>query len=93
MAMSLDEDAVDEPWSVSFDTIRREKLFRNPPEDKSAFPALIEAGQPHVESFNALFGEGGLLDLALQDIGERTIYDGAEGLANPLGNKLICWYL
>lgn len=73
--------------TVDFDTARREDRFKNPPRDKSAFPALQDAVAPHVESFNALTVDGGLLDLALQDIGEKVVYDGVEGVGQ-FGNKL-----
>ena len=69
----------------SFDTLKREHLFRNPPKDKSAFPALIAAVQPHVDSFNAVTEEGGCLDLARKDIGIKSVFDGADG---NLGNKI-----
>lgn len=45
---------------VSFNTLEREKYFRNPPTDKSYYPLLDDAIEPHIESFNALTeGEGG----------------------------------
>lgn len=73
--------------SMSFDTLKRENLFRNPPKDKSAFPALLAAVQPHIDSFNAVTTEGGLLDLARQDIGIKSVFDGRSENGN-LGNKL-----
>lgn len=73
--------------STSFDTLKRENLFRNPPKDKSAFPALLAAVQPHIDSFNAVTAEGGLLDLARQDIGVKSVFDGRNEKGN-LGNKL-----
>ncbi|KAK9386223.1 hypothetical protein V1515DRAFT_645659 [Lipomyces mesembrius] len=70
---------------VSFHTLEREKYFQNPPEDKSAYPLLAEAVAPHVGSFNALT-TGGLLDLAVKDIGEKTVFDSNN--LDRRGNKL-----
>ena len=66
-------------WSVEYDTVRREKLFRNPPEDVTAYPRLIQAVRPHIESFNAIFGDGKLLDAGLKDIGTRTFLQSETG--------------
>ena len=64
-------------WTTDFDTLRRESLFRNPPKDRSAYPALAAAIEPHVESFNAIFRpDGGLLEHALRDIGTKIFLDG-----------------
>ena len=68
----------DTQWSAEFDTLRREKLFRHPPKDRTPFPALLEAIQPHVESFNALLDESKLLEAALKDIGTKTFLDGQQ---------------
>ncbi|TGZ82716.1 beta and beta-prime subunits of DNA dependent RNA-polymerase [Ascodesmis nigricans] len=73
--------------TVAFSTLKREQLFRHPPRDKSAFPALIEAVKPHIDSFNALTKEGGLLDLAREDIGIKTTYDG-KGPDILAGNRI-----
>ncbi|ETN39513.1 uncharacterized protein HMPREF1541_05739 [Cyphellophora europaea CBS 101466] len=62
-------------WTVDYNTTRRRKLFRDPPKDKSAYPLLQAAVKPHVESFNALFGQG-LIHEALKDIGTVTVVDG-----------------
>lgn len=62
-------------WSVSFDTVRRQRLFQDTPKDHTAFPSLQAAVKPHVESFNALFDEK-LIDAALKDIGVHTVVDG-----------------
>ena len=62
-------------WGVEFETVRREKLFRNPPKDRSAYPRLREAIRPHIESFNAIFENQKLIDHAIQDIGTRTFHD------------------
>ncbi|KAK9458712.1 uncharacterized protein V1516DRAFT_693446 [Lipomyces oligophaga] len=70
--------------SLSFNTLEREAYFRNPPKDKSAFPLLKEAVAPHIGSFNALTTDG-LLDYAVKDIGEKTIFDSNE--TQKSGNK------
>ena len=75
-------------WSHEFDTIRREDLFRNPPKDHTAYPALKAAIAPHVESFNALFQKDGLVSQGLSDIGTKTYLDG-DDRAGPAGkNKM-----
>lgn len=86
-------------WSADFDTSRREKLFRNPPRDHTAYPALVDATQPHIQSFNALLGSNQLLAAGIADIGTKsflhrrpednaaTVQDG-EGLEPTQGNKL-----
>lgn len=81
------------PWSAQYDTVKREKLFRHPPKDKSAYPMLQETVRLHIDSFNALFDRGGLIELALQDIGSKTIFDGASNASHPLGNRLTCMFL
>lgn len=83
--------------TADFRTLERESRFINPPKDKSAFPVLEEAVRPHIGSFNALTEgpDGGLLNLGVQDIGEKVIFDGKpfdseDETANSsyLGNKL-----
>lgn len=69
----------------SFKTLERENRFRNPPKDKTAYPALTAAVQPHVDSFNAVTEEGGLLDLARQEIGIKSCFDGKDAAT---GNKI-----
>ncbi|KAI9835280.1 MAG: DNA-directed RNA polymerase I subunit RPA2 [Sarea resinae] len=64
-------------WTAEFDTVRREKLFRNPPKDHTAYPALVEALRPHIDSFNALFDKNGLVEQGLKDIGTKVFLDGA----------------
>jgi DNA-directed RNA polymerase I subunit RPA2 len=66
-------------WSVEYDTSRREKLFRNPPRDHTAYPALRDAIRPHVEAFNALLETGGLVEHGLRDIGTKSFLDGEPG--------------
>lgn len=63
-------------WSVNYDTVRRERLFRHPPADHTAYPMLAATIRPHVDSFNALFGGIRTLESALQDIGTKTFLDG-----------------
>lgn len=74
--------------TASFRTLEREKRFQNPPKDKSAYPMLEDAVEPHIGSFNALTEgpDGGLLNLAVKDIGTKTIFDSVTD--DRLGNKL-----
>ncbi|KAL8740209.1 MAG: hypothetical protein Q9190_007066, partial [Brigantiaea leucoxantha] len=69
------------PWTAEFDTLRREHLFKKPPEDRTAYPALVDALRPHVESFNALLDNDKLLDAAIKDIGTKVSLDGEAGTA------------
>ena len=62
-------------WTVEYDSAKRQKLFLEPPEKESAYPLLQAAVRPHVESFNALFGQN-LVGEALKDIGTYTVADG-----------------
>ena len=73
---------------ADFRTLEREKRFQNPPKDESAYPLLKDAVAPHVGSFNALTEgpDGGLLNLAVKDIGTKTIFDSND--SERLGNKL-----
>lgn len=70
------EPPTDSRWTADFDTLRREKLFRSPPKDHTAFPALVAAVQPHIDSFNALLDNRKLIDAALKDIGTKVFLDG-----------------
>lgn len=82
-------------WDHEYNTLRREKLFRNPPIDRTAYPALQLAVDPHIESFNALFrtdGKPGLLDHALAEIGTKTFLDGDDRAAPSTKNKLTIRY-
>ncbi|BFZ58330.1 DNA-directed RNA polymerase I subunit rpa2 [Savitreella phatthalungensis] len=73
---------------TDFGTLRRQKLFQNPPKDKSAYPELMQATKPHVDSFDALF-DGGILELAANDIEPVVIFDRKEERRNNgLGNRL-----
>lgn len=68
--------ATNTDWSSEFDTLRREHLFRNPPKDHTAYPALVDALRPHLDSFNALFDNNKLIEAALSDIGTKIFLDG-----------------
>lgn len=90
----------DADWSVEYDTLRRERLFRHPPKDKTAYPALAAAICPHIDSFNALFEDTKVLEAALKDIGIKLFIDGSsetpeekasrreDGRRTPKRNKL-----
>jgi DNA-directed RNA polymerase I subunit RPA2 len=75
-------------WTHEFDTLRRENLFRNPPKDHSAYPALAAAIRPHIDSFNALLEPGGLIAQGLKDIGSRVYLDGDERGPSEGKNRL-----
>jgi DNA-directed RNA polymerase I subunit RPA2 len=80
------------PPIAKFNTLERERIFKNPSDKSFQTPALQEMVAPHIEAFNALteFGVGkktGLLDLALQDIGSKVVFDQR---GSGLGNKLSC---
>ncbi|KAK0748116.1 hypothetical protein B0T21DRAFT_302404 [Apiosordaria backusii] len=82
-------------WEHGYHTLRREKLFRNPPTDHTAYPALQEAVNPHIEAFNALFrndDKPSLLDHAIAEIGTKTFLDGDERAAPAGKNKLTVRY-
>ncbi|KAI9824869.1 MAG: DNA-directed RNA polymerase I subunit RPA2 [Thelocarpon impressellum] len=68
--------STDTRWTAAYDTLRREKLFRNPPVDHTAYPALQAAVQPHIDSFNAVIEQDGLLSHAIRDIGTKIFLDG-----------------
>lgn len=82
-------------WDHEYDTVRREALFRHPPSDHTAYPALYAAVSPHINSFNALFrddGQPGLLDHGLADIGERIYLDNGDKLPHDRKNCLMIRY-
>jgi DNA-directed RNA polymerase I subunit RPA2 len=82
-------------WGHEYNTLRREKLFRSPPKDHTAYPALQEAVAPHIESFNAIFGNGalpGLIHHAIADIGTKIYIDGDLANGLPGKNKLAIRY-
>jgi len=92
---SKKKERTNQEWDHQFDQLRRENLFRNPPTDRTAYPALQEAVNPHIESFNALFRQDGkpsLLDHALREIGTKTFLDGDERAAPGGKNKLTVRY-
>lgn len=80
----------------TFHTLTRERQFRHPPTDKSDVPALDELVRPHLESFNALVEDGpdgtgkGLMQLGVDDIGEKCVFDGLVEPGKPFGNKVSC---
>ena len=76
MSATTTRTRTDTNWSVDYDTLRRNKLFNEPPKDRSAYPLLQAAVKPHVESFNAVFGPTNLIGKALEDIGTYTVVDG-----------------
>ncbi|KAI1083195.1 DNA-directed RNA polymerase I subunit RPA2 [Whalleya microplaca] len=79
-------------WDHEYNTLRRETLFKQPPTDRSAYPLLQEAVNPHIESFDALFTSSGLIAQGLADIGTKLFLDGDEQ-APPAGrNKLTIKY-
>ncbi|KAI9892084.1 MAG: DNA-directed RNA polymerase I subunit RPA2 [Vezdaea aestivalis] len=75
-------------WSGNFETLRRQNLFQNPPKDHTAYPALQDAVRPHIESFNAIIEPGGLLDLAVKDIGTKVWSDESRD-THSLTNNLL----
>ena len=78
-------------WDHEFSVLRREGLFRNPPKDHTAYPALQIAVNPHIESFNGLFrsdGKPGILDHGLADIGAKIFLDGDERKGPEGKNRL-----
>ncbi|TEB30121.1 DNA-directed RNA polymerase I polypeptide 2 [Coprinellus micaceus] len=96
----MSEPSASSSTGSTFNTVAREKTFRNPPTKGSTYEILNEFVTPHIESFNALFddsglpkgdGDGsGLLSLALKDIGERVVFDG-QGADGSWGNKMRIW--
>lgn len=70
-------------WGSQYDTVRRHKLFQNPPTDHTAYPALAAAIEPHIHSFNAIFEKNGILENGLKDIGVKTFLDGDNTTVGP----------
>lgn len=70
-------------WGSQYDTVRRHKLFQNPPTDHTAYPALAAAIEPHIHSFNAIFEKNGILENGLKDIGIKTFLDGDNTTVGP----------
>lgn len=79
---------------TTFRTLTRERQFRHPPAQASDVPALDELVAPHLESFNALVEDDvtgkGLLQLGVEDVGEKWIFDGQGSERLPWGNKISC---
>ncbi|KAL8724545.1 MAG: hypothetical protein Q9166_007887 [cf. Caloplaca sp. 2 TL-2023] len=82
MAPSAHKIPTNTRWSAELETSRREKLFRNPPKDHSAYPTLVNATQPHIQSFNALLGSSQLLAAGIKDIGTKAFLDGRPEVNN-----------
>lgn len=78
MALFSADTPTNTQWTTEFDTLRREKLFRNPPKDHSAYPILLDAIRPHIGSFNALLDNDNLLEAALKDIGTKSFLENEE---------------
>ena len=76
MTSSTNTSTTSQTWSDKFDTTRRQRLFQNPPKDRTAYPALFDAIKPHIESYNAVFEQGGYLEQGIKDIGTKTFLDG-----------------
>jgi len=74
----------------SFNTLQREHTFAHPSAATSEFPALQAATQPHIDSFNAITAHG-LLEVAVRDIGRKTIFDHKSEINDGRGNKLAFW--
>jgi len=74
----------------SFDTLRREHSFKHPSSSQSEYPALQEAVQPHINSFNAITADN-LLEIAVKDIGKKTVFDHKGNENGGRGNKLTFW--
>lgn len=80
---------------VGFNTVQREKNFQNPPTDRTLYPALQEAVQPHIDSFDALLGDNGLLQEGINDIGTKVFLDGlpTDTVRNSLSVRIKQIYL
>jgi len=79
----------------TFRTLERERLFRHPKTDGPELESLEELVRPHVESFDALTegsedGAPGLLQLGVEDIGEKVVFDGIPTDSMPFGTKITC---
>ena len=74
-------------WSVEYETIRRQKLFQNPPKDNSPYPGLAAAVKPHLDSFNALFEGTKILQAGLEDIGTYTVLDSLGPSSSNAGSE------
>jgi DNA-directed RNA polymerase I subunit RPA2 len=74
----------------TFQTLIREHSFQYPSTNKAEFPALQLAVQPHIDSFNALTADN-LLEIAIRDIGKKTVFDHKGTENGGRGNKLTFW--
>jgi hypothetical protein len=74
----------------SFQTLIREHSFQYPSTSKPEFPALQAAVQPHIDSFNAITADG-LLEIAVKDVGKKTVFDHKGPENGGRGNKLTFW--
>ncbi|KAI9313527.1 hypothetical protein BX666DRAFT_1977413 [Dichotomocladium elegans] len=85
----------------TFNTLERERMFREPSSTEFGVPLLQEVTLPHIESFNSLteFGNTGegLLNYAIKDIGSVSVFDYTPNDAHvaadgtPLGHKITFW--
>lgn len=75
---------------LKFNTLKTTKRFQDPPKDNNAYPLLQEAIYPHIHSFNGLVDgtNGGLLNLAVKDIGKKVVFDSNDYRS---ANKLKIW--
>ena len=92
------------PAKYGFGTLKREQRFRHPSTTGHDAPELEALVAPHIESFDALFegardAEGrpiagdagkGLLELAVQDLRSKVVFDGKGKEQGKLGNRLEC---
>ncbi|GMK59231.1 hypothetical protein CspeluHIS016_0702460 [Cutaneotrichosporon spelunceum] len=81
------------PDRSTFGTLTRERQNRHPNANGPDFQKLEELVRPHIESFDALTeggddGAAGLLQLGVQDIGEKVVFDGKPTDKMPFGNKI-----
>ncbi|ROT40098.1 DNA-directed RNA polymerase I subunit RPA2 [Sodiomyces alkalinus F11] len=87
--------ATNTTWDHEYNTIRRENIFKNPPKDHTAYPALQAAVAPHINSFNALFRsdiQPTLVEHALADIDEKIYLDGDDKTSQDRRNRLTIKY-
>lgn len=83
------------PDKSNFGTLTRERMFRHPSKTGPDFQSLEELVRPHIESFDALTegsddGTAGLLQLGIEDIGEKVVFDGVPTESMPFGSKITC---
>ncbi|KAL1406093.1 hypothetical protein Q8F55_007776 [Vanrija albida] len=81
------------PDNTSFGTLTRERQFRHPSNEGPDFESLEELVRPAIQSFDALTeggddGTEGLLQLGVNDIGEKVVFDGKPSEGMPYGNKI-----